>query len=117
MMGVWNTKCSGCKKMLPITDYEDTDFGYGVYHKSTSCKTCASRNSKQLREHNKKWTENQKKVHSGKPKMKGWNEVGAVSTLMPNGSLVIKCEGFVQTEGYKKKELKKLAYPFGWPRK
>ena len=116
MMGEWNTKCSGCKKMLPISEFNDIDFGYGVYHKANSCKTCVIRNGKLLWEQNKKWLELQEKTWGDKPKMKGWNEVGEVWILMPNGSLVVECEGFVQTEEYKKEEMKKLAYPFGWAR-
>ncbi len=87
-MGAWDTKCGRCKKMLPITDFNDTDFGYGVYRKATWCKACESRMDEERWEDNKKWLAFQKKVHGIKPNL--------------------------QTEEYRKEELKKLAYPFGW---
>jgi len=90
MMGEWNIKCSGCKKMLPITDYKDVDCGYGVYRKSSCCKACNSLMDKKRWEYNKKWLAFQKKVHGIKPNL--------------------------QTEEYRKEEMKKLAYPFGWAR-
>ena len=116
-MGEWETKCFRCKKKLPLSEFNDVDYGYGVYHKSTWCKACDSWMDEERWKQNKKILALWEKLYSGKPKMKGWNEVGEVWTLRPDGSLVLKCKGFVQTEEYKRKEMKKLAYPFGWARK
>ncbi len=93
-MGEWKTKCGRCKKMLIVSEFNDVDYGYGVYHKSTWCKACDKWMDKKRWESNKKWLE-LNKTYGNKPKM----------------------IEFVQTEEYKKEELKKLAYPFGWPHK
>ena len=125
LKGEWKTKCGSCKKRKPMSDFNDVDFGYGVYHKSYWCKICDAQMDKDRRKANKKWMENQDRILAerkakGIPRLKGWNHVGKVIRYDYrnglNGKMTVICEGFVQTEAWKKKELKKLAYPFGWPK-
>ena len=100
-------KCQRCKKMKTLARFNEVDYGWGNFKKSSWCKVCDSWMNRERNKDNKKWLKFQEKLRKEFVKNGGIIErpiIGRSAILLPDGTLKIICNGwYADDEGWRKR--------------
>jgi len=87
--------CNRCKKLKTEGYFNDVDFGWNVFRKSSWCKVCDSWMDKQRDRDNRKWTKNQNILIRESEQITKIPLIGRSSKLV-NGRLIETSPGILK---------------------